>query len=523
MASMRDWLGDGSDGCRVGDENGDGDMAETKRIREEKEEKGKGESKRVVVLHCKAGKGRSGTVTCAYLVAEEGWKLQDALARFSQRRMRPGFGAGVSIPSQLRYLDYVDRWTRTGKVYVERCVEILEVHVWGLREGVSIALGGYGDEGKRIDIVHRFGSDELNGCSTDDGGYVGAGSLARAVVEVMRSNGRGKKDEGPRPNKTVSTANVTVETHKEARPVKSSVDPVTRPDSDNADESTSNSALQPSQSTQGRDVVLRPPKRIILPTNDVHISLERRTTPSYGFAMVTSLAHVWFNTFFESRSPEDCQAQQLRQSKQRRKSDAISLKESSSSVNSIVSNEENVPEPSRTDSKPIITTDDFDASIASNGTEDATENPSPLTPSSSVSSSGVYTIPWHALDGLKGTRRKGTRALDKLAIVWRSLGPEERMPGRQEQGQSVKPVVVKEPAVGEEISDTGPVDWRTHETKVDEVAAGKRVEKEVEVVGGVATAPVSAVSATGVLPDDDDATLAERVGVKSHIDGGSRE
>ena len=95
------------------------------------------------------------------------------------------------------------------------------------------------------------------------------------------------------------------------------------------------------------------------------------------------------------------------------------------------------------------------------------------------------------------------------------------MPGRQEQGQNVKPVVMKEPAVGEEISDTGPVDWRPHEAKVGGLAVDKREEKVVENAGDVATAHVSGVSATGTIVDDD-ATSAERIGVKSHIDGDSR-
>jgi protein-tyrosine phosphatase len=105
LASMRNWL-------REENENG-----------EKKERKG-----RVVVVHCKAGKGRSGTMACSYLISECGWKPEEALARFTERRMRPGFGQGVSIPSQLRYVGYVDRWTNFGKVYVERQIEIMEVH-----------------------------------------------------------------------------------------------------------------------------------------------------------------------------------------------------------------------------------------------------------------------------------------------------------------------------------------------------------------------------------------------------------
>jgi protein-tyrosine phosphatase len=93
---------------------------------------------RVVVVHCKAGKGRSGTASCSYLISEEGWAIHKALNRFTERRMRPNMGKGVSIPSQLRWIGYVDRWAKHGKLYVERQVEVMEVHCWGLRDGVKI-------------------------------------------------------------------------------------------------------------------------------------------------------------------------------------------------------------------------------------------------------------------------------------------------------------------------------------------------------------------------------------------------
>ncbi len=98
------------------------------------------ETERVGIVHCKAGKGRSGTVACSYLISEENWAAKDALARFTSRRMRAGFGEGISIPSQQRWIRYVEWWAKHGKVYVERPVEILEVHVVGLRDGVKIAV-----------------------------------------------------------------------------------------------------------------------------------------------------------------------------------------------------------------------------------------------------------------------------------------------------------------------------------------------------------------------------------------------
>ncbi|PHH65272.1 hypothetical protein CDD82_1680 [Ophiocordyceps australis] len=117
--------------------------------------------KRVVVVHCKAGKGRSGTVACSYLIAHEGWTPADALSRFTQRRMRPRFGAGVSIPSQLRWISYIDRWTNTGsKHYADAAVQVVEIHVWGLRPGVKVSVEGFADEGKTIAAWHTFDESE---------------------------------------------------------------------------------------------------------------------------------------------------------------------------------------------------------------------------------------------------------------------------------------------------------------------------------------------------------------------------
>ena len=97
-------------------------------------------SGRVAIIHCKAGKGRSGTVACSYLISEEGWAAKDALTRFTSKRMRAGFGEGVSILSQQRWIRYVEWWARHNKVYVDRSIEILEIRVWGLRDGVKVAV-----------------------------------------------------------------------------------------------------------------------------------------------------------------------------------------------------------------------------------------------------------------------------------------------------------------------------------------------------------------------------------------------
>lgn len=120
-----------------------------------------GKKKKIAVLHCKAGKGRSGLGTCSFLVTHRGWTEQDARTLFTAKRMRAGFGEGVSIPSQRRYLRYVERWARDGRRYEERDVRIQEIRVRNLGAGCRLTVRAFADEGKEIRTVHTFADDEI--------------------------------------------------------------------------------------------------------------------------------------------------------------------------------------------------------------------------------------------------------------------------------------------------------------------------------------------------------------------------
>lgn len=299
MASMRDWL--------KGPETKPG---------------------RTVVVHCKAGKGRSGSIACSYLISEEGWKVSDALSRFTERRMRSGFGEGVSIPSQVRWVGYVDRWARHQKLYAEREIEILEVHTWGLRDGVKVAIAGYVDEGKTIKTFHVFGKSER--IAMDD--------LQELDTPVMDgTNDIPSKASASSPELTTS----------------------------------------PSPTSTTSAVIFRPSEPLILPTSDVCIDLERRNNATYGWTMVTAVAHVWFNAFFEGRGPE------------------------------------NHGDPT---------------------------------------SDGVFEIAWDAMDGIKGSARKGSRALDRVAVVWRAVS-----------GGKQPALIISEPRLGEKVPEGHASDWKQGE------------------------------------------------------------
>jgi len=62
--------------------------------------------KNVAVLHCKMGKGRSGLIATAYLIVYGALTKSEACHLFTEKRMNLGFGEGISILSQLKYLDY---------------------------------------------------------------------------------------------------------------------------------------------------------------------------------------------------------------------------------------------------------------------------------------------------------------------------------------------------------------------------------------------------------------------------------
>lgn len=472
VASMRNWL-EGLDDPAAGRIiNGDGELNGPATGQEAVHKDSK--NKRVVVVHCKAGKGRSGTATCSYLISQCGWKAEDALARFTERRMRPKFGAGVSIPSQLRWISYVDRWTRGGKKYIDREVEVLEVHVWGLRHGVKVTIEGFEDEGKKIKVLHTFKKEERHVVQGDAPGGGGVmdflGDALSPPVEEDGVNeevdyneivdGEDKVGDDAHSNGSGTSSPTTSQSKKgsrmsllsgkpsrnssfrrlDANPRSKTINPA-----DFSSPSSASSAInlsapntnasEPSLSTSstmadtnepgGMAVILKPTAPIRIPNSDVCISLERRNRApsSMGFTMVTAVAHVWFNAFFEGRGPEQ------------------------------------------------------------DGEADE---------------SGVFEIEWDKMDGLKGSSRKGTRAANRISVVWKAVGTPGPVP------------VVNEPGEGSPVPQMRPANWKGETNDVPQAGLKLGLRTDESGSEGVSTASSIKSQDMGTEKDSEAAAAYEK-------------
>lgn len=418
MASMRNWLHGGElNGPNPVRAPQEGSRLAVTSSRTDSPTISKRSEKRVVVVHCKAGKGRSGTASCSYLISEEGWKAEDALARFTERRMRPSFGAGVSIPSQLRWVSYVDRWTKSGKEYVDRPIEILEIHTWGLRNGVKMDVEGFIEDGKKIKVFHTFTKKErviVEGGVPADGGFSEMmwemagfpGNAYNVPDQVELADGANPSDQ--RPNQHTALPDVpekkrhalirkgTGLAQKASAKIGSGVEKAkTMSTTASADSSTADVSKEApdEQEPGGMAVIFRPTEPIRLPNSDVNIAVERRnkTHKSFNLTMVSAVAHVWFNAFFESQDTE----------------------------------------------KEV-----------------------------QVNDSGTFSIEWEAMDGIKGSSRKGSRALDRLTVVWRFAET-----GTGQQGEEIN-----EPGEGEPVRQFEPADWKGVSTDGTD---GNKVESDL--------------------------------------------
>ncbi|KAG5915725.1 hypothetical protein E4U61_004315 [Claviceps capensis] len=461
------------------------------------------DEKRVVVVHCKAGKGRSGTMATSYLVSEEGWTPEDALARFTAQRMRPKFGAGVSIPSQLRWVSYVDRWTKHGKKYLDRPIEIVEIHVWGLRHGVKVDVSGFADNGKKIQAVHTFSKQERH---VVQGGMPKDTSIGDMLWELA---GYGTSAVGTAANKAPEGV--------EGDLAKAS-------NLDNEEESgggtgAGTGTAAPTAERRRHKYIRKGTaliQKVSVSANGAVASESAKTKPSSSGTTATTDT----TTITTSTSTSKGQA-----------STTTTTEDDSSTAPSSPAED---PEPGgqavifRPLTPILVPTSDIHIGLERrNKTHKSLSSLTMVSAMAHVwfnaffegqgpeqdgrpSENGVFSIEWHAMDGIKGSSRKGSQALDRMSVVWRAMGSGkgEGEGGQEGEGKGEgEGEMILEPAEGEPVPQLEAADWRGVEGK--ELGLGLRVsgESSGSVDGGCADDDGKGVGngkVVGIRKDTDD-------------------
>lgn len=472
---------------------------------------GRDDEKRVIVVHCKAGKGRSGTSACSYLISECGWTPEDAIARFTERRMKPRFGAGVSIPSQLRWVSYVDRWTKGGKKYVDREVEIIEIHTWGLRHGVKIAVEGFVDEGKKIKVFHTFTRDErivvegdapggsggIFGLVSDMAGYGTAKSEDEPGAEYgdvagddeeMPHRSRSKKlkrsvtsklirghSKSPGHEESGSSSGTSI---NKLGPLGKSKTIATQPATDAATTSTPN--LEPSSTLGSKSSASS--VNLIQPRAKTEADLPSTTSSSSSSPTLAASSEPGGQAvIFKPTHPIRIPNSDVNIDMERRNRGPAGM-----GLNMVTS----------------VGHVWFNTFFEGNGPEQ----------DGKPDESGVFEIEWDKMDGIKGSLRKGTRACDRIAVVWRAVKS-----GRPD-------IVVHEPGEGSPVPQMRPADWT--QERGDDPEKGKGLGLKVEGGTGTDSEVVSlgsSVQEEEGKVDDDDEDGDSLKGVKTSGPAGEEE
>jgi hypothetical protein len=109
------------------------------------------------------------------LVTHAAWDSGKALKHFTTQRMR--YGEGVSIPSQRRWVRYVELWAKKLKnQYSSGRVEIIKIQFWGMKVGdggdkIEVGIAGFVDGehpgAKAVNKIHVFEDEEVHSLKAD--------------------------------------------------------------------------------------------------------------------------------------------------------------------------------------------------------------------------------------------------------------------------------------------------------------------------------------------------------------------
>ena len=521
MASMRDWLAGRALFTPEQNEGGNGKGQES-----DENETARKNDERVVVVHCKAGKGRSGTMACSYLIAEEGWSPEDALARFTERRMRPKFGSGVSIPSQLRWVSYVDRWAnKGGKKYVDRPVEIEEIHVWGLRHGVKVTVEGFVEEGKKIQVFHTFKPEER---IVVEGDAPGGGGMMDFVYDLA-GYAAAKEDDKGEIMEDADYEEITKDKKDQNGTglTGGKEDDTTGSDRDSDGPTRSDSPKKEGKSSRAGSIL--------------RMVSNRRAKSPMTLSKLGANGEAGSTTVRRSRTiamPEPSKVSNLDES-----SDGAGVSKSASSTSlaqkSFAFADASEPGGQAVIFKPakpiLVPNSDVNISVerrnrtsTSMGLAMVTavahvwfnvffEGQGPEREDGKADDSGVFEIDWDRMDGIKGSSQKGTRACDRISVVWRVAGTAGAGTTEPAVGKGVLSDKEGEATASKPVPQMKPADWEGEDGDDTEGGAttgqkrlGLKVESPSESVSDVEVGKtMNKVQAPRVIGDEGTATAKQ--------------
>jgi phosphatidylinositol-3,4,5-trisphosphate 3-phosphatase/dual-specificity protein phosphatase PTEN len=84
------------------------------------------DEKNIVAIHCKAGKGRTGTMICCLLLYMKIFETANECLQY-YGMMRAENGKGVTIPSQIRYVNYFEKILKSNMqhpiIFIKKCIK----------------------------------------------------------------------------------------------------------------------------------------------------------------------------------------------------------------------------------------------------------------------------------------------------------------------------------------------------------------------------------------------------------------
>lgn len=117
----------------------------------------------VVIIHCRMGKGRSGLIVATYLMLKKGMSKIEAEDLFTLKRMTFGFGEGISIKSQMKYVEYMELYCKN-QIYNHAFVpniKITFIDFINNDDNVEIEISGYDIDENDIEPIKIKGCEFL--------------------------------------------------------------------------------------------------------------------------------------------------------------------------------------------------------------------------------------------------------------------------------------------------------------------------------------------------------------------------